>query len=541
MFGTKKKKKTKKKQQKVNLYYNNEYNVRKEGLKFKLEEWQENEINRCSCDPFYFIENYIKIRNVDNQELIPMKLRSYQHDMIQNILDERFVITMMSRQMGKTSTCSVLFLWYSLFKSNHKILVLANVQEKATEIIEEMQTMIKEIPLWLQKGVTEWNKKSITFENGSKIRATATTHRSGRGGTFNIVYIDEMAFIEENIIEKLMRSVFPSISSGTTTKMIITSTPQGRNYFWKLWTKSIRAYKSNNEALIKDAFKPLFYQWTEHPNRDESFKQSIITKFNLKVWRAEYECLFEGSNNTLVEGEVLETLQFNEPKEEKVIYREPFKLNIYEQPQENDKYILTVDPSEGLGLDYTAINVIKISQKNKLIQVATMYNNELTENPAPYVITEIAKYYNDALILYENNKIYKVAHDIIEKCEYDEIWCNPEDGRIGIRMSAAKRNRGLAQMQLELKKNRLILNDYDTIHELNVFVEKKGKFQAEPGEHDDLVTSLNLLMWFISDADRYKEYIEENINYINAIHDIDADEYNVPLIFYDNGIDKYRM
>jgi len=294
-------KKSKKKKHNINKWYNNEEGVRNAGyddsqyFDINTEEGQKNilQMQKSMKDPIYFIENFVKVRILDdslsesdNGRIINIKLRDYQKDIIKNVLNERFLIFMLARQCGKTSTISMTYLWYLLFEDNYNILVLANEHSKAKEIITELKTMYENLPFWIQVGVKKYNENEIVFENGSRIVAKATTKKSGRGGTWNVVYVDEMAFIPENIIEDFMKSSFSTVTSGKTSKFIVTSTPQGRNYFWKMY---------NNAKSGDSEFKALFYPWYENPNYDEKFKEKIINTFGERFFRREYECVGENT------------------------------------------------------------------------------------------------------------------------------------------------------------------------------------------------------------------------------------------------------
>jgi hypothetical protein len=523
---TKNTKKVKGAKKDSNMFYNGKRGIKKAGVVIDLTEEQEEEIRKCANDPIYFINNYIKIRMADRgiQQII---LRDYQEDFIMKMVKDRFLITMMARQMGKTSTVAMLFLWYILFYDNFTILVLANIEKKAKDIIKLIKPMIKNLPLWMQEGVEEWNKLSITFENGSSIEAEATKEDSGRGGMHNIVYVDEMAFISDNIIGEMMKAAFPVISSGQTTKLIITSTPKGKNYFWKMWANAVKGV---------GFFKHVYYDWTMLKTRKPDFERGIIDTFGERYWAREFLCSFEGTSETFLSPKQIGLLSFMPPIKEIQIQKEQYLLRQYVAPIKDRKYILTLDPSEGIGQDFTGIHVWDVSIKDVREEVAVMYNNILSEVEAPFIIKDIAAMYNDALVVAENNKCERILDMLIEKCDYDNIFFNELDNRYGIRMSEAKKRRALKQMEIEFEKGRLIIHDYDYIHELSVFVKKGKSYEADKGEHDDLVMSSALLFWIMSYDNLYAEHIQENSNYMKDVHGIDNENGSGPLIFM-TGVD----
>jgi len=416
----------------------------------------------------------------------------------------------------------------AMFKKNCSILILANNQSIAIETVDRIKVMIQCMPMWLQCGVKKWNETTIKFENGSRLKASATTASSGRGTTFNVVYIDEMAHIQENIMYKFMESVFPVISSGKKTKLFITSTPNGLNEYWRLFTEATQG--------VGDFF-PVEFPWDVGGLRDEKFKKAVIDKHGERHFLQEYQCEFLGSAGTLLSPKLLKKMARMKPIQEKEILKTDYNLKIYKQPIEKHNYIVTVDPSEGLEQDYTSIHVIDISDKHKREQVATLRSNILSVAEAPYVLKNIAVMYNEACVVMENNKFESIIRDLYVELEYKNIvWFK---GKRGIRMTSNIRNTALKQIIVELENERLLINDYDTIREFGVFVFKKGKYQADDGYHDDTVMSLSLFCYLLANKKLFNKYIYETDNYITEVYDIDSN--NDMFMIFDDGkdIDDY--
>jgi len=514
---------------KDNIWYNGIEGVLKDGVDVSRYYTRENliEIIKCKEDPVYFIENYVKIQTDNGMELF--KLRSFQKEMIIKYNDNRMIISKVARQMGKTICSSAYFLWFSIFHNKKKTLILANKKELTDEIIMKIKDMIQELPLFLTMGVKAWNQSTIHFSNGSIIKASATSGSSGRGSKNDIVYCDELAFVPKNILEEFMMSVYPSITSSEKSKFIITSTPNGYNAFYKIFVGAERG---------ENGFEYVQAKWDVDGIRGEDFKRDIIDKFGERYFNQEFECLWTSRSDSMLNSKQLEKLEFKTPIEEREIYKENYILKIFEQPIKDDKYILTIDPAEGLGKDYTAMHVFNITDR-KIKQVATFYNNNIHPREVPYVAVEIAILYNKPLIITEVNKYESIGEDIIIDMEYDNVFINRDDGRYGVHMSQVKRTDGLKQMVLELDKGNIIINDIETIHELSVFIYKNGKYQADEGEHDDLVTSMNLLTWLMSDKERYKEYIESGIKYMRDRLGLEVkDDFHFDFALFDNGIEK---
>jgi hypothetical protein len=492
-------------------------------------------------DPIHFIENYVYIQNKDSETGICLfKLRPFQKEIIKAYQDpeKRYVCVKVGRQLGKTITSAAYFLWCTIFKPHFDVLILANQQQVAIETIDRIKIMIQYLPTWLQSGTKTWNQTSIQFGNKSKIVAKATTKSSGRGSTFNIVYVDEIAHIEENIMRPFMESSFPVITSAITTKFLCTSTPKGLNMFYKIFTEALSG---------KNNFFPLEFPWDVDGIRDEAFKQEIISDFDERYFSQEYECNFLGSAGTLLDTKILSSLAYKDPIEKKRIRNTDFVLKIYEQPIKGNKYLVTHDPSEGLGdgenssiHDYTGIHVWDITNTFFIKQVATLYDNRIDVNIAPYVLKDICLLYNEAFEISENNLFPEIPKYLMIYVDYVNVYIHRratnKKERYGIRMTQSSRNKGLAIMKKMFKNKNILINDFDTIRELSVFTEKNGRYEADAGYHDDLVTSMNLLCWLISDKENYKRFVgSEDSKYMKDVHKIDAEDEEL-LLLVDDGI-----
>ena len=435
------------------IWYNNIVGLKKAGVNCISSEDTEKiyEIVKCSDDIEYFLQNYCHIKTLD-KGIQKIKLRNYQHKQLDLYLNNRFIALNFPRQSGKTIVTVLYFLWKLLFNEHFTIICLANKDKVAKKIIKDITLIIKQLPIWLQQGVITHNEHRIEFENGSIIEAQATTLDAGRSASANIVYLDEVAFVKKNTWIEFYKGVYPTISSGFTTQVIATSTPNGLNHWYKIVEDS---KKGKNDFICMEI------NWYDVPGRDENFKEQTIKNIGLRAWESEYEIKFLGSAGTLLPGDILQNLVYKDPEEVINIYKEKYQLKIYNKPKEKHNYIITVDPSEGLGgdSDNTGIIVWDISQKDIREQVAVMYTNELAEIEAPFVIEKIAKMYNNAFILAENNKCNIILEDLVRECDYDNLYVHI-DFRKGIRMTESSRRKGLRQrrksegIKKESRKNR---------------------------------------------------------------------------------------
>ncbi len=473
-------------------------NLKRIGVELQYTEEQVKEIIKCSEDPVYFIRNYVKIVNVD-KGLVPFEMWKFQEDMVSTFHENRFSICKMPRQVGKTTTAAGYMLWSVLFQENYNIAILANKGSLAREILGRIQYAYEYLPLWLQQGIKVWNKGNIELENGSKINAYATSAAGVRGGSYNLIFLDEFAFVPKNMADEFFTSTYPVISSGKTTKVIIVSTPYGLNHFYKMWVDA-----SEGRSL----YKPLEVHWSMVPGRDEKWKEETIRNTSEEQFRQEFETEFIGSSATLISGAKLRSLAFFDP-----IYQEEC-FDIYEQPQPNRLYICTVDCSEGVGGDYSTVNVVDVTE-TPYKQVAKYRNNKLPLLFFPTIVYSIAKRFNEAYVLIETNNIgqqvvdilhYDLEYENIYKLEHHHIKGQSISGgfkrstSFGIKTTKSVKKIGCANLKTLVESDKLIIRDFDTIAEMNTFVRVRDSYQAEEGNNDDLVMGLVLFSWLTAQS-----------------------------------------
>ena len=285
----------------IETYLGNK-NLKKVGVPVEYTQEQVKEYIKCSKDPAYFIKNYVKIVNVDTG-LVNFELWPFQEEMVHKFEDNRFVICKLPRQVGKTTTVAAYILWQVLFNDQYSVAILANKLAQAREILGRIQTAYEWLPKWLQQGVKEWNKGNIELENGSEILASATSSSAIRGTSQNLIYLDEFAFVPNNLQEEFFASVFPTISSGTSTKVLVTSTPNGMNMFYKIWVDS---EEGNNSYVRHDV------HWSDVPGRDEKWKQETIKNTSEEQFRQEFECLDGSTTISVCKDNITEEIALEE-------------------------------------------------------------------------------------------------------------------------------------------------------------------------------------------------------------------------------------
>ena len=453
------------------------------------------EYKKCMESPLYFIKNYVQIVNVD-RGLVPFDMWDFQEDMINNFHDERFVICKMPRQTGKSTTIISYLLHFVLFNPEVNVAILANKGAVARELLSRLQLAYEHLPKFLQQGVTVWNKGNIELENGSKILASATSGSAVRGSSFNIIFLDEFAHVPNTIAESFFTSVYPTISSGETTKVFIVSTPLGMNLFYKMW---IDAEEKRNNYI------PIEVHYTQVPGRDEKWRQETIKNTSEVQFNQEFLCEFLGSTHTLIDASKLRSMVFKKPVFSKN------NIDVYEEPIKKATYCMIVDTAQGKGQDFSAFSVFDVSQI-PYRQVAKYRDNNISPMLYPNIIYQVGMKYNTAFILLEINDMgAQVAETLHYDLEYENVMITSMKGRagqqigggfskniqLGIRTSKQLKRIGCATLKEMIETDKLIVPDFETIAELTTFASRHNSFEAEEGAHDDLAMTLVIFAWLV--------------------------------------------
>ena len=514
-------------------------NLKKIGVNIEFTQEQIQEYVKCAKDPIYFVNNYVKIVHVD-KGLIPLDLYAYQERMINTFNNNRFVITKMPRQSGKSTAVVAFILHYLLFNSDKNIAVLANKAELARELLDRVKKAYENLPLWLQQGIHVWNKGSIEVENGSKIIATSTTGSAARGQSFSMVFLDEFAFVPHGLADEFFKSVYPTISSGTETKMIIVSTPKGMNHFYKMWVEA-EEERSN--------FIPLAVNWWETPGRDEDWKLQQIANTSEESFDQEFACNFLGTSNTLINANTLRNLAFVRP----IFQKQGFDQ--YEEIKTGHEYVITVDTARGVDGDYSAFIVIDVTQIPYRV-VAKYKDNKISPMMYPELIYNVANNFNQAFILVEINDIgEQVASILYRDLEYENLFITAMRGRagqrvgggfgknaqLGVRTTKQVKRIGCSTLKDLVEDQKIIIEDFDVIEELSNFISKKESYEADEGHHDDLAMCLVLFGWLIR-QEYFKDLTNSDIRqkFLADKEDM-MEEEMLPFGFYNDGTEELNV
>jgi hypothetical protein len=518
-----------------NVYLGNP-NLKKANTPIEFTEDNIIEFMKCKEDPVYFAKNYIKIVSLDHG-LVPFDLYPFQERLIQNFHDNRFNICKMPRQTGKSTTCVSYLLHYAVFNDNVNIAILANKASTARDLLGRLQLAYENLPKWMQQGIISWNKGSLELENGSKISSNSTSSSAVRGGSYNVIFLDEFAFIPNHIADDFFASVYPTISSGQSTKVIIVSTPRGMNHFYRMWHD---AEKSKNEYVPTDV------HWSEVPGRDLAWKEQTIANTSEEQFKVEFECEFLGSVNTLINPAKLRNLVYKEP------LRKNAGLDIHENPVEDHNYLITVDVARGMGNDFSAFIVFDITEFPYKV-VAKYRNNEIKPMLFPNIIEEVAKGYNNAWLMVEINDIGDQVASILHfDLEYPNILMASMRGRngqvigqgfsgkrsqLGVRTTSGVKKLGCSNLKTLLEDDKILVSDYEIISELTTFAQKGNTFEAEEGCNDDLAMCLVIFSWVVA-QDYFKEMTDNDVRkrlYEEQRNQIEQDM--APFGFISDGLD----
>ena len=501
-------------------------------------EWTKNQIleyQKCMENPIYFIKNYIKIVSLD-EGLVPFTMYDFQEDIVDTIHNDRFTICKMPRQSGKSTTMVSYILHYVLFNPNMNVAILANKAATARDILGRLQLAYENLPKWLQQGVVSWNKGSVDLENGSRVVASSTSSSAVRGGSYNMIFLDEFAFVPTNVAEDFFSSVYPTISSGKSTKVIIVSTPNGMNLFYKLW---VDAENKRNSYNIIDV------HWSQVPGRDDKWRTETIANTSEEQFRREFDCEFLGSANTLINPSKIKTMAFHNPIQSNA------GLDMYEKPKEAGTYVIVADVARGTNNDYSAFCVFDVTTVPYKI-VAKYRNNEIKPLLFPNIIHDVAKAYNEAYTLVEVNDIgEQVATALQFDLEYENLIMASMRGRagqvvgggfsggkaqLGVRTTKAVKKLGCSNLKQIIETDKLIITDYDLINEFSTFILKGQSFEAEEGHTDDLAMCCVLFAWLVEQT-YFKELTDDDIRarmFYEQQHQLEQDM--APFGFIDNGL-----
>jgi len=474
---------------------------------------QVREFTKCARDPVYFIETYLYVRHpVTGRTLF--KLYDYQVELILAYHHNKDVITLFPRQSGKSETSCAYLFWFSIFHKDKTVLITSNKHKNSSEMISRIKYMYENLPDFLKPGVTDdgWNKLSLKFETGSRIISDATSETTGRGGSFSILYCDETAFVRPMIQTEFWASISPTLATGG--KLFMTSTPNGdSDLFATLWRGAI--------ADI-NGMKPLTIHWTQVPGRDENFRKREISKNGLLKWEQEFECKMVSSDPLLVDSLKAAQLKTHEHKSQELgvkVWKEfepqqkkkfsqqqqapnPWQANLHNQWQNPERHssvevqeyekqcIVTVDPSKGVGKDFTVVEVYSYPDLEQMMELRA---NKSKTGDIYVALKRIWAKADEAgwqvFFTVENNGVGEGIIALFENDEElpDNVELVSEEGQVGLNTGKKSKAQGCKIFKEFVEGGRLKINSRDLVHEIKNFVLAGGTYQAKEGMTDDCV------------------------------------------------------
>jgi hypothetical protein len=519
--------------------YNKNPSLRSEGEAIEMTPEMIQEWIRCKEDIYYFAEKYYYLNTIDHGRIL-MKLRDYQYRLLNTINDKsdpakRHTLVLSGRQSGKTEVSMLYMLHYILFNETKTVAILANNEKTASDILRKIKDSYESLPIWLQQGIKEagWAQQKIQLENGCMVISGSTSSNGIRGRTISLLFLDEFAFVAPNVADEFIASVYPTIASGETSEIIMVSTPNGLNHFYNFW---VNAQKSVDDG--GNSFKPVKVNWDEVPKRDGDWKKQTIANVGLIKWNQEYECRFLGSAPTLVDPDKLEELG-----EKSIIDPKMLKYNggllIYEEPTDDDFYIMGVDSASGNGGDYSVIQILKIKDEYSIEQVAMFRSNTMSYAKFAEACIGISEYYNGAFMMVENNDIgAQVCSMIWDDFEYDLI-VNTDKKGIGTRSTKKSKLDANMITKRYIENDWLIIRDAETLKEFAQYEEvTPNVFKGPRSGHDDCVTAMLWSIYFVTTP--YFDGKDFNVKSIDKkfILKKKLEEDDAPIVMFDNGPTK---
>jgi len=514
--------------------------LKRVGIIQQMTEHEVTEYIKCSESPVYFIENYVKIVTLD-KGFVSVSLYPFQKEAVDKINNNRMVIVKAGRQIGKTTMIVGYILWYILFNEDKFVAILANKAKTSREILNRVKLAYESLPMWLQQGVRTWNKGDIELENNCRVMAESTASSAIRGFSISLLYLDEFAFVPSNIAEDFFTSVYPTISSGTSSKVLISSTPNGMNHYYRMWTEAVEG---------QNGFEWIEANWRQIPGRTQEWADEQRRVLGEQKYLQEMECEFMGSSGTLISAPALKSLAFIKP-----LHLSETGIKIYKQPVVGRNYVTIVDTSRGKGLDYSAAVTIDITEMPYAV-VCVYRDNEISPLIYPSIIKKIGDYYNQSYTLIEiNDNGQQVVDSLFDDYEYENILSTIQvknkvvatggygkNVQRGIRTTKSVKRIGCSILKNLIEASKMHITDFDIISELSTFISKRSSYEAEEGSHDDLVMCLVLFAW-LSNQEFFKDLSNINLRsklYAEQMSAIEEESLPLPIIL-DDPVEMQRI
>lgn len=530
-------------------FYEGNSNLKKGNIVFNYTAHEIKEIKRCATDIVYFANTYCTV--MTDYGLQTIKLRPYQEDMLRSFQQNRFSICLASRQIGKTICSSIFIAWYSLFNYDKNALILSNKGATTREIIDKGKTILEHLPFFLKPGVLKWDVFNSKFDNGCRIIGQTTTKKAAIGFTIHLLFMDEFAHIPQNFVETFYENVYPTVSASSNSKVIITSTPNGFNKFYDIYSAS---EKGLNE------YSPFRVDWWDVPGRDEAWmRQEVANLGSDEAFNRQYGNQFIASSSLLLGADSLKKLQQEQiefvhremPEFENegidysgLLWDPTFDLDEIEE--DSNYWVFSIDIAEGNGGDYSIINIFKIELMDekdwkkiispgsftdffRLRQVGRFRSNEhgIEEFARAIYILAFDMFYSENLKLiiewnmFGGELIRRLETVFPQRNDFDEEMVVKFKHRIdakiknfGLKIKKDNKPIFCQNFKKYITQNRIILKDKKTVFEASTFGKlPNGSYAGQLGNDDLIMTSINSSEFFFT-LD-FSDFAEEIYDYVD--------------------------
>jgi len=464
-------------------------------------------LKKAKRNILYFAENFFYIVNLDTgKETI--KLYPAQKNALRDMRDNRFYILLASRQIGKSTLMTIYLLWQACFKKDQRILLVANKEATAIEIFGRVRMAYEQLPNWLKPPVKEYAKTSMTLDNGSRIGITTTTGTAARGQSVNCLVIDEMAFIENHLVDEFWKSVYPIISSSKKSKAFICSTANGtQNLFYKLYNDS--------ETNPDSAWANGKILWHEVPGRTEKWAAETRASIGSdEAWRQEFCCEWINSGESSIDDALYEKMEKDVCDPIAVLDDGCYK--IWEEADPSRFYAAGVDTAEGVGKDSSVVQVLDITDPAEVRQVAVYKNNKISPLEFSNKVYAILRNYGNPLALIERNNcgaqvVDRLMNDMgyPKLVSYGNKQAHRKNRMYGMIAHTNTKHKGIINMRYWMNDlQSIVMRDKDTLEEFKNFVRyPNGSWKAQRGKHDDMVMAM-MYAYYVLDNDIAEQFFE---------------------------------
>ena len=475
--------------------------IRAKGRIIPLTPSQAIEVAKCA-DPVdgykYFLENYFYIQHPTKGQLLYSPYH-FQDGLIENYHNNRFSISMLARQMGKTTSAAGYLLWYAMFNDDKTILIAAHQYSGAQEIMQRIRYAYEMAPMWLKAGVEVYNQGNLDFENKSRIVARATTEKTGRGMSLSLLYLDEFAFVRPTIAKEFWTAISPTLATGG--KCIITSTPNNdEDQFAQIWKDANKKFDNfgNPTTLGKNGFSPYLVTWDKHPDRDQAWADEERSKIGEERFRREMNCEFIIDSETLVDSLTLSAMTASEP-----VHRMG-QVRWFKKPEKHHTFVVSLDPAQGTGGDFAAIQIVDATSME---QIGEWKHNKTPIPEQVKLLADVTEYIanitNQPQLIhysYENNGVGEAVRVSLTEMNIENICGNfmTEPKKLGVTRlhkagfvtTKSSKNAACSKLKSLLESRRFTIHSQPLISELKTYIASGGSFEAVIGQTDDLVASL---------------------------------------------------